>query len=139
VQKFDRDRVRNGHRADIADRSKKTRFRLPVGSERLPPLCISKTALLVLRVRETEEHPLEMALNRRQIGRIAHSLAATLILLAPNLAAGRDSILTINGQNLYVEIYRRPGRNIRAGGALRSRGARAEPTYDKEGFCRDGR
>jgi pimeloyl-ACP methyl ester carboxylesterase len=44
-----------------------------------------------------------MALNRRQIGRIAHSLAATLILLAPNLAGGRDSILTINGQNLHVE------------------------------------
>jgi len=44
-----------------------------------------------------------MALNRRQIGRIAHSLAATLILLTPNLAAGRDSILTINGQNLHVE------------------------------------
>ena len=44
-----------------------------------------------------------MALNRRQIGRIAHSLAATLILLAPNLAGGRDTILTINGQNLHVE------------------------------------
>jgi pimeloyl-ACP methyl ester carboxylesterase len=47
----------------------------------------------------------EVALNSREIAFFATSLAAMLILLAPNVDAGRDAILTVNGQRLHIESF----------------------------------
>ena len=48
-------------------------------------------------------HLVEMTLNRPRFALIASALAAVSVLVSSEVAASRDAVLAVNGQNLHIE------------------------------------
>jgi pimeloyl-ACP methyl ester carboxylesterase len=82
--------------------------------ELLPKSSIVRVSTWFSRTKaSSREHILlEMTLNRPRFALIAWSLAAVFVLVSSEVAASRESVLAVNGQNLHFETLGASGPTI---------------------------